>query len=236
MPETLKGVYTGTLVAKTYHDKRELLAQACEDLTRENPKLLSELGERLCSPPFPTQPQVARLWITLWPALTPEARKSLTQLPDPCLNHLEDRMRREERARRLTEGCLRLVEHDVDLFLEGVRLHPHALCRAAEALGPIPDDLWEETETAMKAHRLWRVAEQLSMRPISGEAFWTSVETLQPHRELPQLILDFLESGRSQETASVEEFQLSLERFLIRSKLEKVRFFTYSALKGLSNP
>ncbi len=145
-------------------------------------------------------------------------------------------MRRDDRARRLTQGCLWLAGHDVDLFLEGVRLHPHALCRAAEALGPIPDDLWEEIELAMKRHRIWRVAEQLLILPTSDDTFWTSVEALQPHRELPQMIMDFLESKRTREEASVEDFRDSLQRFLVRAKLEKVRFFTYSALKGLSTP
>jgi hypothetical protein len=179
---------------------------------------------------------LAGLWQALWPALLPAQRERLLALPDPCHNHLEDRMRKEDRARRLTDGCCRITAMDAELFLEGLRLHPHELARAAEAIGPLPDPLWETLQSRLADHRLWKVGELLREGEAPAEAFWTAVEALEQYRELPQAILDFQEATRPPEDAPLEEFLPSLSRFLVRAKLEKMRFSAYAAVKALDAP
>lgn len=135
-------------------------------------------------------------------------------------------MRNQVRARKLIPGLARLVKHDAELFLEGLRLYPHALCRACEVLGSLPQPSWSELEGQIRRHRLWSVKASQS-----GAEFWAVAEFLGPHRELPQRALDYWDSGRPQEDAPWEEFEASLQRFLIREKLEKLRFETYAVLR-----
>lgn len=147
-------------------------------------------------------------------------------------------MRKEERARRLTTGCRRIAALDSELFLEGLRLHPHALSRAAETAGPLPGPLWDHIAAELGKHRLWQVGPLLgpSLSPGDEGAFWNAIETLEHHRELPQPMLDFLEAGRPRSSAPLEEFRITLARFLVRAKLERLRFSTYAALKGSRVP
>lgn len=148
-------------------------------------------------------------------------------LPEPCLRHLEARLRRPQRVPRLTEGCRRISALSDQLFLDGLRLFPHALSRAAEAIGPLPAPDWEQLSQRLLHHRLWQVA-------FDREAdFWSAVAVLEPHRELPQPILDFQETGRPREQAPLDRFQTSLHRFLVRAKLEKIRFEAYAATRSL---
>jgi hypothetical protein len=176
-----------------------------------------------------TRELLARLWNALWPDLSPAQRERLLALPEPCQNHLEVRLRRPDRGLRLTAGCRRLVAFDSELFLEGLRLYPHAICRAAEALGPLPDALWSDLTVKLSEHRLWQVEKLLATS--DSEDFWSAVETLEQHRELPQAILDYLESGRPSLEAPMPEFVLTLGRYLVRARLEKVRFGTYATVK-----
>lgn len=171
---------------------------------------------------------LANLWQALWPELAPEQKVRLLALPEPCHNHLQVRLRRPERGERLTSGCCRLVAMDSELFLEGLRLYPHAICRAAEAAGPLPDALWSDLIARLEQHRLWLANGFLE----EGEdGFWEAVETLEQHRELPQPVLDFQEAARPREEAPLSEFRGLLHRFLIRARLEKLRFGTYAANK-----
>ena len=151
-------------------------------------------------------------------------------MPQPCDNHLEVRLRRPDRAQRLTAGCRRLAVFDSELLLEGLRLHPHALCRAAETLGPLPDSLWARVSSGLWQHRLWQAGEFVAESDSDG--FWQAVELLERHRELPQPILDFEEAGRLPSEAPLDEFQSLLRRYLVRAKLEKARFASYAALKA----
>lgn len=172
---------------------------------------------------------LASLWEVLWPGLSASQQERLLALPEPCHNHLVVRMRRADRAERLKAGCRRLVAMDWELFVEGLRLYPHALCRAAEAAGPLPEAEWERLQHEVQEHRLWQVEAALETRQ---DHFWQAVEILARHRELPQAILDYLESGRPHSEAPWAEFAASLQRFLVRARLEKVRFAAYSAAKG----
>lgn len=169
---------------------------------------------------------LAHLWQVLLPELQPVQRVRVLALPEPCHNHLRDRLRRPGRDRRLTAGCQRLAAFDSDLLVEGLRLYPHAICRVAEAVGPLPREQWESLQGSLSQHRLWEVGTE------TGEpAFWETVDRLERHRELPQPILDFLESGRPREEAPLDRFSTSLRRFLVRAKLEKMRFASYAAVK-----
>lgn len=141
-------------------------------------------------------------------------------------------MRKEGRALRLVDGCRRLAVMDSELFLEGLRLHPHELCRAAETIGPVTEPLWAAVQVQLAEHRLWQVGEMLSGTDPPLEGFWNVVDTLEMHRELPQAILDFQEANRSREEAPLEEFLPTLARFLVRAKLEKMRFATYAAVRA----
>lgn len=175
-----------------------------------------------------TRELLARLWDALWPDLRPAQRERLLALPEPCHNHLEDRLRRPDRGKRLTAGCQRLAAFDSELLLEGARLYPHALCRAAEAAGPVSQEAWDRLAQDLEEHRLWKVQPLLTS---SVEDYWSAVEILEPYRELPQPILDYLDSARPQAEAPLTEFRVALARFLVRAKLEKVRFATYAAVK-----
>ena len=175
-----------------------------------------------------TRELLARLWEAIWPDLKPAQRERLLALPEPCHNHLEDRLRRPDRGKRLTAGCQRLAAFDSELLLEGARLYPHALCRAAETAGPVSEQKWELLMEELLAHRLWEVQPLLTS---TLEDYWEAVEILEPYRELPQPILDHLDSARPHDQAPMIEFRVALARFLVRAKLEKVRFATYQALK-----
>lgn len=175
-----------------------------------------------------TRELLAHLWQALWPDLKPSQRERLLALPEPCHNHLEDRLRRPDRGKRLTAGCQRLAAFDSELLLEGARLYPHALCRAAEAAGPVSPDVWDAVSRELEAHRLWHVQPLLTS---TLEDYWSAVEILEPHRELPQPILDYLDSARPYDQAPMTEFRVALARFLVRAKLEKVRFSTYQSVK-----
>ena len=174
---------------------------------------------------------LAELREALWPDLSPTQRVRLMALPEPCDNHLEVRMRRPDRASRLMSGCRRLALFDSELLLEGLRLHPHALCRAAETLGPLPDSLWNQVSGKLRQHRLWKAGEFVATSDSDG--FWQAVELLERHRELPQPILDFEEAGRLPTEAPLDDFQTLLRRYLVRAKLEKARFASYAALKAV---
>lgn len=178
------------------------------------------------------QELLAKLISDLQAALSPERMVEFDNLPEPCRNHLEDRLGKPERGRRLIAGCVRLATFDPHLFLEGLRLHPHAVCRSAEALGPVPDTMWEKIGKELLGHRLWEVALDLENAPNGEQALWNGIERLEIHRELPQPILDFQEEGRSRSQAPWQDFRSLLQRFLIRARLEKLRFHTYSVIKS----
>ncbi len=180
------------------------------------------------------QELLAKLQSDLRRALSPEEFARFDSLPAPCRNHLKDRLGKIERGRRLIAGCSRLALFDSDLFLEGLRLHPHAVCRSAEALGPVPEKLWETIGQELSEHRLWMAAGELQSPP-DEEAFWRAVERLEVHRELPQPILDFQEEGRPRAEAPWHDFRLNLQRFLVRARLEKLRFQTYAVVKSQEN-
>lgn len=224
-------------MAQTYEEKRELLAQACQERTLADRQLFDAFEQRICAAPFPATPRTAHLWLELWPALSSDQRVDLAELPDPCLTHLETRMKKAERAKSLLPGCLRLVAHDGELFLDALRLYPHALCRTAEALGPVSEAVWSKVEKEIHQHRLWRICADLADQAVSGPGrFWRAVEALAPHRQLPQAILDFLEAKRARELAPLEEFRSSLDRYLVREKVERLRFSTYAAVRVTQSP
>lgn len=180
----------------------------------------------------PKQELLAQLTGVLKKELTPKQFARFGGLPEPCRNHLEERLRKPERAQKLSVGCQRLASYRPELFLEGLRLFPHALCRVAETIGPISDKLWEDLMSKLDNHRLWRVAAELEAHDPCPETFWTSVEALAPYRELPQPVLDFLEEKRPKSQAPWPDFLISVNRFLVRARLEKLRFETYSALRA----
>lgn len=178
------------------------------------------------------QELLARLIADLSLVLSPERMIDFDSLPEPCRNHLQDRLRKTERGRRVVTGCVRLAVFDPHLFLEGLRLHPHSVCRSTEVLGPVPQALWERIGQELRSHRLWEVAHDLEEASDGELALWNGVEKLEAYRELPQPILDFQEEGRSRSQAPWQDFRGLLQRFLIRARLEKLRFHTYSALKN----
>lgn len=183
--------------------------------TKQNPELL------------------AAFWQALATELPAPCLDELLELPEPCRNHLQDRLRRPERAQRLTAGCCKLAVMDWTLFLEGLRLFPHAVCRVAETVGPLSQELWQSLCGELAEHRLWLVVAKLEQ---GEQGFWEAVELLRSHRELPQVILDFLDSGRPEDEAPWQDFLGSLHRFLLRARLEKVRFAAYAAVKGSHLP
>lgn len=178
------------------------------------------------------QELLARLWTDLKSALTTTQIAQLDSLPEPCRNHVEDRLSKPERGLKLQSGLRRLAGSDAALLLEGLRLHPHAVCRTAETIGPIPESLWSNLRDGLSSHRLWVVASSLETSKDTSQAFWQAMETLAPYRELPQSLIDFLEEGRPRTEAPWPEFSTSLCRFLVRARLEKLRFQTYAALRG----
>lgn len=180
----------------------------------------------------PKQELLAQLTAVLEKELTPAQLARFGSLPEPCRNHLEERLRKPERAQKLSVGCQRLASYRPELFLEGLRLFPHALCRVAETIGPISKKLWNALMAKLEGHRLWQVSDQLEAHSLDQETFWNSIESLAPHRELPQSVLDFLEEKRPKSQAPWPDFLISVNRFLVRARLEKLRFETYSALRA----
>lgn len=214
-------------MANDYNKKR---AEVQEILAREsNPEgsLLANFCHRFCAPPFTTQLGAVPIWIQIWRELGANQRKALLDIPAPCLNHIESRARKPERARHLSVGLQRLIQHPTKLFVEGLRLYPHVLCRTAETIGPLNESKWAEVERRVVEHRLWDVSEELT-----EEEFWATAEFLEDLRELPQPVLDFLAQARPKEEAPLEDFKLSLQRYLLRKRLEKIRHSTHELLRG----
>lgn len=131
-------------------------------------------------------------------------------------------MRKPDRAEHLSLGLKRLLAHDQALTLEALILYPHALCRAAESVGPVETSAWDELAEKLTCHRLWGVE-----RGLNDDEFWQVADDLAPHRDLPQVLLDFLDVDGPRETAPVEEFKASLQRFLVRERIEKIRHTIY---------
>lgn len=178
------------------------------------------------------QELLAKFWTDLREELDPARVAALDGLPLPCLNHVEDRLGKPDRAVKLAAGCQRLCAFAPDLLLEGLRLYPHALCRAAETLGPLPESAWNSLKRSVSKHHLWTVSAKIASPNTKETTFWWAVGALTPHRDLPQSLLDFLEEGRPRESAPWQEFLESLNRYLVRARLEKLRFDTYAVLRG----
>jgi len=212
---------------KTHYNKKRARAdEILEEGAFEQTALLEGFCRRLCAAPFITKPDTIALWLELWPHFSDQERQLLTVLPDPCLKHVESRMGKDKRAEQLRSGAKRLIDHDSRLFLEGLRLFPHAVCRTAEAIGPLDGKSWSGLEKELRNHRLWLVKSG-----SSEEEFWQAAELLQDHRELPQPVLDFLDHERPKENAPVQEFQASLTNYLLRARIEKVRLAAYQRLR-----
>ena len=209
-----------------YNKKRAQAEQILEKQEFEQTTLLEDFCERLCAAPFIKKPDTITLWLELWPYFNQEQRELLTDLPDPCLKHVESRMGKEKRAENLLVGVKRLIEHDPHLFLEGLRLYPHAVCRTAEAIGPLSDEMWEPLSKELWDHRLWQVEWETTEAEL-----WEAAEMLWEFRELPQSVLDFLDYDRPKEKAPIDEFQSSLTNYLLRSRIEKIRLATYELLR-----
>lgn len=209
-----------------YDKKWALLVDGRDQTDFQCRELLESFWKRICCSPFKAAAPPAQIWLTLWNDLG-EERERLVDLPDPCLNHLEERMRKPARAKKLVRGSQRLVGHDRALFVEALRLYPHAVCRASEVVGAVSDETWKRVEALLLSHRLWSVE-----RELTATQFWAAVDRLGPYRELPQVVLDFLDTDRAREAAPLEEFIGCLERFLTREKIEKIRFQTYAVLTG----
>lgn len=210
-----------------YKKKLHHLEKLIKEGEFDQAELLLQFCSRLCSPPFCASLEAADLWLELWPLLDRESKTALSLLPDPCLNHVESRLRKPERAVHLKQGMKKLALHDRDLMLESLRLYPHALCRTAESIGPLDEGMWEEIEAKLRGHRLWNVKDSLS-----DEEFWETAELLKDYRDLPQPMLDFLDLDRPREKAPMEDFRSSLKRFLIRERVEKIRHSTYELLRS----
>ena len=190
------------------------------------PNLLENFCARFLAAPFKRAEKSTLLWTTIWPLLDDEGHRLLMELANPCIKHAESRLGKPDRAAHLEVGLCRLVKHDQTVFLEGMRLYPHVVCRTAEVIGPLSEQRWEVLETRVREHRLWTIEDELS-----DEEFWNVAEFLEEFRELPQPVLDYLELGRSRETAPMKDFKASLKRFVLRQKLEKIRSFTYESLR-----
>ena len=126
----------------------------------------------------------------------------------------------------LRSGLTRLLSHDESLFLDGLRLFPHELCRTSESIGPLDDTLWADLIATLSEHRLWQLS---STR--NTEEFWEAAEQLRSFRDLPQALLDYLDNDRDKEKAPLKEFRASLSTFLLRKKIEKIRSETYKTLR-----
>ena len=190
------------------------------------PNSLENFCARFLAAPFKRAEKSTLLWTKIWPLLDDEGHRLLMELPNPCIKHAESRLGKPDRAAHLKVGLCRLVNHDQTVFLEGMRLYPHVVCRTAEVIGPLSDDKWDVLEKRVQSHRLWTIKDELS-----DKEFWSAAELLEEFRELPQPVLDFLELDRPRETAPMAEFKSSLPRFLLRQKVEKIRIFTYESLR-----
>ena len=160
-------------MARQHNTKREQLQEILKESSLETDQLLQEFCTRFCQPPFPRTLGSAPLWIEIWPRLDAQGREMAFHLPDPCLNHIESRMRKTERAEVIRSGILRLLNFDQTLFLEGLRLYPHAVCRTAEAIGPLSEGMWEPLESDLRQHRLWLVNWE-----TTEDEFWEAVERI----------------------------------------------------------
>jgi hypothetical protein len=213
-------------VQTQYNQKKQQAEQILEQSQFEQSHLLEDFCERLCAAPFIKKPDTITLWLELWPLFDEEQRRHLTGLPDPCLKHVESRMGKQKRADHLKIGIKRLIAEDQQLVLEGLRLYPHAVCRTAEAVGPLDAGKWGILVNGLQDHRLWQVRWELS-----EDEFWEAVELLEEPRELPQSVLDYLDYGRPREKAPLQEFLASLRNYLLRSRIEKIRLATYDMLR-----
>ena len=193
-----------------YNKKKRQAEQILQKNEFEQPDMLEGFCERLCAAPFIKKPDTITLWLDLWPLFDHEQRRHLTDLPDPCLKHVESRMGKKKRADHLTVGVKRLIAEDQHLVLEGLRLYPHAVCRTAEAIGPLDAKKWARLNAQLQEHRLWQVGWELS-----EDEFWEAAALLEDPRELPQSILDFLDYGRPKEKAPLAEFQSSLHNYCL---------------------
>ena len=209
-----------------YNQKRQRAEQLLEQHTFPQVKELEVFCERLCAAPFIRKEDTISLWLELWPLLDSSGRGYLAELPDPCLKHVESRMNKPNRREHLEIGVKRLIEQDQHLLLEGLRLFPHAVCRTAEAVGPLADENWREVLDGLRNDRLW----QLQLEGTDTE-FWNSVDALSIHRDLPQAILDFVDDDRPRENAPLSSFRASLETHVLRKRIEKIRSATYAHLR-----
>ena len=213
-------------MARQHNTKREQLQEILKESSLETDQLLQEFCTRFCQPPFPRTLGSAPLWIEIWPRLYAQGREMAFHLPDPCLNHIESRMRKTERAEVIRSGILRLLNFDQTLFLEGLRLYPHAVCRTAEAIGPLAPQKWEEVLEDLEDHRLFQ-----DQGEVTEENFWNIVDRLIDFRELPQPVLDYVDLDRPRKEAPLDEFIAQSQRFLLRRKIEKLRGATYENLR-----
>ena len=65
------------------------------------------------------QELLAKFWTDLREELDPARVAALDGLPLPCLNHVEDRLGKPDRAVKLAAGCQRLCAFAPDLLVEG---------------------------------------------------------------------------------------------------------------------
>lgn len=218
-------------MANPYKQKKSNLARNLESGVFPQADALEGFCDRLCSHPFPKSDGAMGLWFSLWSLLSTRGQAEIALLPNPCLNHIESRYRKPERARTLDAGLSWLLVHDEDMFLEGLRLYPHALCRTAETIGTLDAIQWRKLEESLRTHRLWQVEKDLT-----EQEFWNTAERLIAFRDLPQSLLDFLDLDQPREDAPITEFIMSLQRYLLRKRIEKVRSATYEALRVHSVP
>ena len=201
---------------------QEILAE----YSLETDQLLQDFCARFCQSPFPRALGSAPLGIEIWPKLDPLGKEMALALPDPCLNHIEGRMRKPERAEVVRAGIVRLLEFDQLMFLEGLRLYPHAVCRTAEAIAPLGSEKWGEVLESLDEHRLFQ-----DQGDVTEDNFWDIVDRLIDFRELPQPVLDYVDLDRPREEAPLEEFIDQTQRFLLRRRIEKLRGATYENLR-----
>lgn len=217
-------------MARQHNQKSEEVQKLLQDRALKEDRLLQALCRRLCAPPFPKKLGSARLWIEFWDDIDHLGRQKAVELPDPCLNHIESRLRKPERSACLEIGLERILRFDQRMFLEGLRLYPHAVCRTAEAIGPLCDQKWAQLLSDVGRHRLFAIEGD-----IDESRFWELAELLVDFRELPQPVLDFLDLDRPKEQAPLAEFVDQLQRFLLRSRIEKIRAATYDLLRVHGN-
>lgn len=175
---------------------------------------------------------LARFWEELGFDSQGILRHRLAWLPLPCANHIEARLRRPTRARWLKDGCRRLVVWDEQVFLDGLWDNPVELCRAAEAAGPLPSSAWTKLTQDLSQHRLWLAG---VLWENSKQA--SAIKLLLKYRELPQTILDLCETSDAidgGDTIIWAPYAKSFQRFLLRAKLEALRYACYEATCQLS--